>query len=52
MPKKRSRNSKKDGKVGKDDVARAEKELDKHTSAHVAKIDDLLKHKETELLEV
>ena len=42
----------KDGKVGKDDVARAEKELDKHTSAHVAKIDDLLKHKETELLEV
>ena len=42
----------KDGKVGKDDVARAEKDLDKHTSAHVAKIDDLLKHKETELLEV
>ncbi|MFM8385015.1 MAG: ribosome recycling factor [Actinomycetota bacterium] len=42
----------KDGKVGKDDVARAEKELDKHTSAHVAKIDDLLKHNETELLEV
>jgi ribosome recycling factor len=42
----------KDGKVGKDDVARGEKELDKHTSAHVAKIDDLLKHKETELLEV
>jgi ribosome recycling factor len=42
----------KDGKVGKDDVARGEKELDKNTSAHVAKIDDLLKHKETELLEV
>ena len=35
----------KDGEAGKDDVARAEKELEKHTSDHVAKIDDLLKHK-------
>jgi ribosome recycling factor len=42
----------KDGEVGKDDVARAEKELDKTTADHVAKIDDLLKHKEAELLEV
>ncbi len=42
----------KDGEVGKDDVARAEKELDKTTSDHVAKIDELLKHKEAELLEV
>lgn len=42
----------KDGDVGKDDVARAEKELDKSTSDHVSKIDDLLKHKEAELLEV
>jgi len=42
----------KDGEAGKDDVARAEKELEKHTSDHVAKIDDLLKHKEAELLEV
>ena len=42
----------KDGDVGKDDLARAEKELDKHTSDHVSKIDDLLKHKEAELLEV
>jgi ribosome recycling factor len=42
----------KDGDAGKDDVARAEKELEKHTSDHVAKIDDLLKHKEAELLEV
>jgi len=42
----------KDGEVGKDDLARAEKELDKLTSDHVSKIDDLLKHKEAELLEV
>jgi ribosome recycling factor len=42
----------KEGDVGKDDVARAEKELDKSTSDHVSKIDDLLKHKEAELLEV
>jgi len=42
----------KDGDVGKDDVARGEKELEKITSDHVAKIDELLKHKETELLEI
>jgi len=42
----------KDGEVGKDDLARGEKELEKLTSDHVAKIDELLKHKETELLEV
>jgi ribosome recycling factor len=42
----------KDGEAGKDDVARAEKELEKHTADHVAKIDELLKHKEAELLEV
>mgnify|MGYP003343938687 FL=1 len=42
----------KDGKVGKDDVARAEKDLEKVTSDHVTKIDELLKHKEAELLEV
>ncbi|MEN9324377.1 MAG: hypothetical protein RL414_131 [Actinomycetota bacterium] len=42
----------KDGDVGKDDVARAEKDLEKVTSDHVAKIDELLKHKEVELLEV
>ena len=42
----------KDGEVGKDEVARAEKDLEKHTSAHVAKIDELLQHKESELLEV
>lgn len=42
----------KDGIVGKDDLTRGEKELEKVTSDHVAKIDELLKHKETELLEV
>ena len=42
----------KDGDIGKDDLTRGEKELEKVTSDHVAKIDDLLKHKETELLEV
>ncbi|CAB4716215.1 unannotated protein [freshwater metagenome] len=42
----------KDGDVGKDDVARGEKELEKITSDHVAKIDELLKHKEAELLEI
>lgn len=42
----------KDGLVGKDDLTRGEKELEKVTSEHVGKIDDLLKHKEIELLEV
>jgi ribosome recycling factor len=42
----------KDGDVGKDDVARGEKELEKITSDHVAKVDEMFKHKETELLEI
>jgi ribosome recycling factor len=42
----------KDGDIGKDDLSRGEKELEKITSEHVSKIDDLLKHKESELLEV
>jgi ribosome recycling factor len=42
----------KDGEIGKDDLARGEKELEKVTADHVAKIDDMLKHKEVELLEV
>ena len=37
---------------GKDDLARGEKELEKITADHVAKVDELLKHKEVELLEV
>ena len=42
----------KDGEVGKDDVTGAEKRLDGLTKKHVDAIDDLLKHKEAELLEV
>lgn len=41
-----------DGEVGEDDVARAEKELDRLTHAHEAEIDKALEQKEAELLEV
>ncbi|BBY29339.1 ribosome recycling factor [Mycolicibacterium sediminis] len=43
---------KKDGEAGEDEVGRAEKELDKSTATYTAQIDDLVKHKEGELLEV
>jgi ribosome recycling factor len=43
---------KKDGKVGDDELARAEKELDNLTKNHVDAIDEALKRKEAELLEV
>jgi ribosome recycling factor len=42
----------KDGEVGEDDVRRAEKLLDDVTHRHVELIDEVLKHKEAELLEV
>jgi ribosome recycling factor len=42
----------KDGEAGEDDGRRAEKELDELTHKHVAQIDELLRHKEAELLEV
>ena len=42
----------KDGDTGEDEVVRAEKELDKTTNAYVGRIDELLKQKEAELLEV
>ena len=42
----------KDGEAGEDDVHRAEKLLEELTHAYVAQVDDLLKHKEAELLEV
>jgi ribosome recycling factor len=42
----------KDGEAGEDDVHRAEKHLQEVTDKHVHQIDDLLKHKEAELLEV
>jgi ribosome recycling factor len=41
-----------DGEAGEDDVARAEKELQSTTDRYVHQVDDLVKHKETELLEV
>ena len=42
----------KNHEAGEDDGRRAEKSLDELTSKHVAAIDELLKHKEAELLEV
>jgi ribosome recycling factor len=41
-----------DGEAGEDEVDRAVKELEQVTKRHVDLIDDLLRHKETELLEV
>jgi ribosome recycling factor len=41
-----------DGEVGDDEERRAETQAQKLTDDHVAKIDDLLKHKEAEILEV
>jgi ribosome recycling factor len=42
----------KDGDVSEDEVTGAEKRLDAMTKKHVDEIDELLKHKESELLEV
>ncbi|MFD0806976.1 ribosome recycling factor [Nocardioides caeni] len=42
----------KDGEVGKDDVTGAEKKLDSLTKKHTDAIDEMLKNKEAELLEV
>jgi ribosome recycling factor len=42
----------KDGETGEDDGRRAEKELEDLTHRFVASVDELLKHKESELLEV
>ncbi|CCB77148.1 ribosome recycling factor [Streptantibioticus cattleyicolor NRRL 8057 = DSM 46488] len=42
----------KDGEAGEDEVRRAEKELQDATDKYVAQVDELLKHKEAELLEV
>lgn len=42
----------KDGEAGEDEVVRAEKELESATKRHVDTIDELLRHKESELLEV
>jgi ribosome recycling factor len=42
----------KDGDAGEDEVRRGEKSLDDLTAKHVGMVDDLLKHKEAELLEI
>ncbi len=42
----------KDGDAGEDEVGRAEKDLDKTTQQYVTQIEELVKHKEGELLEV
>jgi ribosome recycling factor len=41
-----------DGEAGEDEVRRAEKELDETTSKYVSHVDEVVKHKEAELLEV
>jgi ribosome recycling factor len=41
-----------DGEAGEDEVGRAEKELEGATHRYVAQVDELVKHKESELLEV
>lgn len=43
---------KKDGDAGEDDVKRALAHLEESTHEHVSKVDEILKHKEEELLEV
>lgn len=43
---------KKDGEAGEDEVGRAEKDLDKTTQTYTGQVDELVKHKEGELLEV
>ena len=42
----------KEGEVGEDDVRRAEKQLDDLTHTYTSQVDELLRHKEAELLEV
>ncbi|HEU5416193.1 MAG TPA: ribosome recycling factor [Streptosporangiaceae bacterium] len=42
----------KNGDAGEDDGRRAERDLDELTHGYVAQVDELLKHKEAELLEV
>ncbi|SCX09619.1 ribosome recycling factor [Candidatus Aquiluna sp. UB-MaderosW2red] len=43
---------KKDGGAGEDEVERGEKELEATTKTHIERIDEALKNKESELLEV
>ena len=41
-----------EGEISEDDIRRGEKELQDLTDKHVARLDELLAHKEEELLEV
>ena len=42
----------KDGDISEDDLARVEKDLEKHTHEVIAEVDEMLAHKEKELLSV
>src|SRR6202451_150559 len=42
----------KNSEAGEDEVRRAERELQDLTDTYIAKIDELLKHKQSELLEI
>lgn len=42
----------KDKKISEDDLKRAEKEVQDHTDKHVVKVDEVVAHKEKEVLEV
>ncbi|GAA4916098.1 ribosome recycling factor [Streptomonospora salina] len=42
----------KSGEIGEDEGHRAQEELEEITQKHVAEVDEMLKHKESELLEV
>lgn len=50
--KQRLERAQKDGEISEDDVSTAEKRLDGLTKKHIDTVDELLKHKESELLEV
>lgn len=43
---------KKEGEISEDDEKRAEEEVQKLTDSHIEKINDLLRHKEEEILEI
>ncbi|MHB1340225.1 MAG: ribosome recycling factor [Coriobacteriia bacterium] len=44
--------SEKEGEISEDDLRRMEAEVQKATDAHVKEIDDMIKHKEQEIMEV
>ena len=52
MPARSSRRSRRSGDLSRDELERIEKDLEKATHEVVAEVDQLLAHKEHELLEV